>query len=305
MGLLDDIISGRVETTGVSRQIEQEVIELNRKKADGEQEMKLRQQMGEEVGDLWVSESRRLGLPYDCFAEWEVEMVQKAVSAKDDLKGTLRLLTCAQDYEMRNQKYDKDNPVHSFNKQHCHYWVDILCQRAKEGSIYARAAVISQYSLIAINPTISERIKELTGEEQAEYRRDVVNQANRRNPQAIVAFTFFNVIGGDDMQEKRREMFRLAGELGSSEGYDQLFEMTESRWSSEEGFMIARAAAECDDGEIAYEYMDRLGDAYWYADDWIKEQDKQTALYWYQRAARGGYTSSIRTLEMLKSNGEI
>ena len=43
------------------------------------------------------------GFPYDCFFEWEYEMVEKAINAKPTLEETLDVIHCAIDYIMNNR----------------------------------------------------------------------------------------------------------------------------------------------------------------------------------------------------------
>jgi len=76
-------------------------------------------------------------------------------------------------------------------------------------------------------------------------------------------------------------------------------------WNAEEGFKYAVAAAECNDGEKAYFFQEKIGDAYYYGDGWNIDIDKAEGLRWYKRSAANGYGGAIRTLEMLQRNGEI
>lgn len=305
MGLLDKIFGGNSDKGNVSTEINESVESYYSKQNDSEKEMQLRKQAGEDVEDWCISESRRKGLPYDCFSDLEIEIVEEANGALDNLKGTLRLLTCAQYYLQNNEKLDSDNLLRNFNIQHALLWIDRLCDRAEKGSIYARSAVVSDYFVIINNPEIYNRIEAIVGDSKEEYRQIIMEQIDQNNPHAMLGYAFFMLFGNENLADEKKKFLRRAGELGLSEAYDQLLFSVDDHWNSQEGFEIVLAAAECDDGDVAYQYQDRLGDAYWYAENWIKEQDKERALYWYRRAAQNGYKTSISTLEMLKNNGEI
>lgn len=306
MGLLDKIYTGDYDKSGsLSSKIEQDVQNLRQKQQASEQELQLRRQLGQEVDTWSIQESRKKGLPYECFFDWEVEMVEKGITAKDNLKGTLQHLTCAQDYLVRNSALEAGHPLRDINIQHSLYWIDRLYERAEQGSIYAQAALTGQHHIVKVYSEIASRIDELLGTKKDDYLRNVIEGVNANDPKAMLAYAYFHMIGKDVDEEKKKQLYQKAGKLGLSEAYERLFYLTKDRWESQEGFEIALAAAECDDGETAYDFQEELGDAYWYSENWGKQQDKVEALYWYQKAANNGFRGAISTLDMLEHNGEI
>ena len=136
------------------------------------------------------------------------------------------------------------------------------------------------------------------------YSDEIRSACESNDKVAMVACAFF-LMNGSEFENKRRELYLKAGQLGSSEAYGQLFFAVKNHWSSEEGFKYAVAAAECNDGEKAYFFQEKIGDAYYYGDSWNISVDKTEGLRWYKRSAANGYRGAIRTLEMLQRNGEL
>lgn len=303
MGILDKILKNQITNNGISQKINKETDKIKTRAMDTERELELRIAAGEDVQEYYVTESRYKKLPYDCFFDWEIEMVEKALDAKDTLQSTLNLIFCAIDY-VRDNKVSNDNPLKSFNLSHSKIWIEELVQRAEKGYLCAKAAFWGKN--FDPFPELKEMLFEYVDDvKKNEYLSDVKKACENSNRDVMTAYAFF-LLRGEENKEEQREMYMKAGKLGSSEAYHELFfDCQNDRWNSEEGFQYAKAAAECDDGPYAYSFQDKLGDAYYYGDGWNVEIDKKQAVYWYRRAANNGYNISIETLKRLEKNGEL
>lgn len=272
--------------------------EENRVYRECDKELALRKEAGQEVEHWCITESRNRGLPYDCFFEWELKMVQKAWNADNSLQGILDIISCARDYVLHNNALQEVDPLIEFNKNHAKVWINKLCSLATCGNIYAQAAIGGNYFDIKF-PEMLGLFNECGCNDREAYGKTVESAAMRKNPEAMVAYAFFCLC--DESQQKMREAINhAAGDLGSSEGYSQYFFSLENHWNSEEGLEMAIKIAECDDSSTAYDFQDKLGDAYYYGDGWGLDVDKEKGLYWYERAAANGNESAISTLRRLR-----
>lgn len=263
-----------------------------------ETELILRKEAGQEIEYWCIDESRNEGLPYDCFFEWELKMVEKAQNADNSLQGILDIISCARDYILHNQALQEASSLIEFNKNHAKVWINKLCSLATCGNIYAQAAIGGNYFDLKF-PEMLDIFNECGSNDRETYRKNVESAAMRKNPEAMVAYAFFCLC--DESQKEMREAINQAGgSLGSSEGYSQYFFSLENHWESKEGLEIAFKIAECDDGPTAYDFQDKLGDAYYYGDGWGLDVDKEKGLYWYERAAANGNESAISTLRRLR-----
>ena len=303
MGFLNKILGGVKKEDGLTSQIDERAKVIHQRDVDSEKERAERIRLGQDIELYYISESRRNGFPYDCFFEWEYEMVERAICADETLEGTLEIITCARDYIMHNREINNSNDLKRFNLNHSRIWIENLLSRAQKGSCYAKAAVSSKY--FEDFPEIDEMISEIIDEDtKRKYCHEVKTKCEINDKEALVATAFFLMIGKENESE-RHALYLKAGELGSSEAYYKLFFGIQDCWNSEEGLKYVVAGAECDDGECAYFFQDKLGDAYYYGGNWNMNVNKTKGLYWYRKAASSGYKSSIRTLEMLERNGEI
>lgn len=293
MGLLD-LLFAKNSSTDVNATKKED----NEAYKESEEELMLRKEDGQEIEYWCIDESRNERLPYDCFFEWELKMVEKAQNADNSLQGILDIILCARDYILHNQELQDANPLIEFNKNHAKVWINKLCSLAACGSIYAQAAIGGNYLDIKF-PEMPDIFNECGCNDRETYRKNVESSTMRKNPDAMVAYAFFCLC--DESQKEQREAINQeAGNLGSSEGYSQYFFSLENHWESKEGLEIAFKIAECDDGPTAYDFQDKLGDAYYYGDGWGLDVDKQKGLYWYERAAANGNKSAISTLRRLR-----
>ena len=277
----------------------------NKPKDDSMIEFQLRQQAGQSVMSWCIDASKVKGLPYICFFDWEVDMVEKAMNADDSLYGNIDVLLCINEYMSQNDNLAENNPIAQFNKNHAYYWTYEICRRAAAGSIYAQSAVYSNYFPIARHPEVQQWIFSILGDRGEEFGNNIKNRIDNNDPSAILAYAFFILFGDEANEELRNNMFFQAGQLGLSEGYHQ-FIFTLQNWnSSPEGFRVAQLAAECDDGKFAYDFQYRLGMAYWYGEGWVNTPDKELGLYWFNKAASNGDRAAVAMLDMLRKNGEI
>ena len=303
MGFLEKILRGEKNENGITNKIDIETQAINKRLFDAEKEKNERIRLGQEIESYYIGESRRNGFPYDCFFEWEYEMVERAMHADETLDGTMEIVMCARDYIMHNRELDDSSDLKKFNVSHSKIWIEELLSRARKGSYYAKAAVSGRY--FADFPEIDEMISgEVNSDIKQSYQDEVKAACAVNDKSALVACAYFLMIGKEN-ENARKELYLKAGQLGSSEAYYKLFFSVKNCWNSVEGLKYVVAGAECDDGEKAYEFQDKLGDAYYYGDGWNLDVDKSIGIYWYKRAAANGYASSVRTLEMLQSKGEI
>ena len=304
MVFLDKILNGTKKESGINSELNKVAQNKNQRLIDGEEERRERIRLGQDIETYYIGESRRNGFPYDCFFDWEYEMVERAINAKQTLAGTLDVIECAKDYIINNRDLKIETQLKKFNLEHAKVWIELLISMARNGSSYAKAAISGNYFKKGLFPLpeIEELICEIIDEDTKKMYFDEVQFACETNDKAaMVAYAFFVMFGGE-YENERRELYLKAGQLGSSEAYYQLFFTVNDPWNSEEGFKYAVAAAECDDGEQAYFFQGRIGEAYYYGDGWNISIDKAEGLRWYRRAAANGYVLAIRTLEMLKEN---
>lgn len=274
----------------------EEYVETNK---ECDKELMMRKAAGQEIEYWCIDESRNERLPYDCFFEWELKMVEKAQSADNSLQGILDIISCARDYILHNQELQEANPLIEFNKSHAKVWINKLCYLATSGNIYAQAAIGGNYFDIKF-PEMLDIFNEYNSNDREIYKKTVESATMRKNPDAMVAYAFFCLC--DESQKEMREAINHeVGNLGSSEGYSQYFFSLVNHWDSKEGLEIALKIAECDDGPTAYDFQDKLGDAYYYGDGWGLDVDKEKGLYWYERAAANGNDSAISTLKRLNN----
>lgn len=303
MGFLDKILNGTKKESGITDELNKVAQNKNQRLIDGEEEKEERMRLGQDIEPYYIGESRRNGFPYDCFFEWEYEMVETGLNAKDTLDGTLRIIQCAREYALANEKLDANTRLKFFNKNHSKFWVEKLIEKANAGSVFAKAAFSGKN--FDSTPELLEMVNNMVDETvKAAYLEDVIQACNCDNSKAILAYAFF-MLRDEENRDKQKNMYLKAGQLGSSEAYNELFFSVKNHWNAEEGFKYAVAAAECNDGEKAYFFQGKIGDAYYYGDGWNIDIDKAEGLRWYKRSAANGYGGAIRTLEMLQRNGEI
>lgn len=303
MGFLDKILSGSKKENSITSDLNRVAQNKNQRFIDGEEEKEERILLGQDVETYYIGESRRNGFPYDCFFEWEYEMVEAGLNAKDNLEGILKIIQCAREYALANQKLENNERLKGYNSNHSKFWIEMLIEKANAGSVYAKAAFSGKN--FNSTPDLLEMIKGMVDESAiASYLEDVIKECNCDNSKALVAYAFFMLRGEED-KERQKSMYLKAGQLGSSEAYNELFFSVNNHWNAEEGFKYAVAAANCDDGEKAYFFQEKIGDAYYYGDGWNISIDKAEGLKWYKRSAENGYGGAIRTLEMLQRNGEL
>ena len=118
----DKILNGTKKESGITDELNKVAQNKNQRLIDGEEEKEERMRLGQDIEPYYIGESRRNGFPYDCFFEWEYEMVETGLNAKDTLDGTLRIIQCAREYALANEKLDANTRLKFFNKNHSKFW---------------------------------------------------------------------------------------------------------------------------------------------------------------------------------------
>ena len=272
---------------------------------DLEKEYALRASEGEDVQKWCESASVVKKLPYICFLDWEIDSVEKAMNAQDDLEGTISLLLAAVGYLDRSEKYTQNSPLIAINRAHAKVWIDELCNRADKGSIYACAAVYSNYFPIRDYPEIRKMIAENLGDRKDEFKLKIDLEVRNKNPHAILAYAWFELFGDEEKAELRKTMFYHAGQLGLADGYDKYI-FTMKNWStSPEAFEAALLAAKLNNSPRSYEYQYRIGQNYWFGEGYVSTPNKEEGLKWLNLSASNGDESAKYLLDILRNSGEI
>lgn len=304
MGFLSKILNGTEKQGGITSQINDNAQKSNQRIQRSEEEKEERIRQGQHIEPYCIFDSRKNGFPYDCFTETEYESVKEAMEADaGTVDGTLRIIACAREYIFRNRDSKTAESLKKFNLEHSKVWIEKLFDSARQGSCYAKAALVGGY--FESFPEIEEIIANLIPGDIRQSFYDEVKAACEAGSKAeMVAYPLF-LLSGENRKDERKQIYLKAAEAGSGDAYYELFFACDDHWNSEEGLEYVFAGAECDDGERAFFFQDKLGDAYFYGDGWNIKQDKEKGLYWYKRAAANGYRTSIRTLELLRESNQI
>lgn len=307
MGFLDKLFSGNIDKGDVSKQIDNEVVRYENRIEESDRELRIRESLGQDIDAWCITESREVGIPFDCFFEWELDAMKRCMKPQHSANTTFEQVISLWSYLC---SYDKEvDELKPFNNKKARVIALEMGQRADNGDLYASAVLGSDYMSRRYPdyPEVQALLDEVVGERKTNYRSIIETAFANNNTKAMVAYALF-VIGNatEEAKNKSKEILYRAGQLGSSEAYYRLYFDIPNHHSSDEGFKVALAAAECDDGPDAYWFQEKIGDAYYYGDGWdCVSEDKPKGVEWYRRAASNGYASAITTLQMLERNGEI
>lgn len=304
MGFLSKILNSTEKQGGITSKINDNAQRANQRIQRSEEEKEERIRQGEHIESYCILNSRINGFPYDCFTDTEYESVKEAMEADAaTIDGAVRITLCAREYIFRNRDSETAESLKKFNLEHSKVWIEKLFDSARQGSCYAKAALAGGY--FESFPEIEEIIANLIpGDIRQSFYDEVKADCEAGSKAEMVAYAVF-LLSGDDKKDERKQICLKAAQAGSGDAYYELFFASGDHWSSEEGLEYVFAGAECDDGERAFFFQDKLGDAYFYGEGWNIKQDKEKGLYWYKRAAANGYEISIRTLELLRESNQI
>ena len=262
----------------------------------------LREQYGENAEEWCVAASQTKRLPYICYSEAEVSSVEKAMNAGDNLQGTKDVMLAAGRYMQLNEMKDAGNPLIEINKNRAKIWIDEICRRASQGSLYAQAIVYSEWPFVRNYADIQEMIFENLGDRGEEFSTNIVNEINNNNPDAMLAYACFLLFDDDEREEERKQLLLQAGKLGLVEGYVEYHYSLgyNEMWSSPEGLRIATLIALLDNCPTSYEYQTKLGVDYWFGEGFVDEPNKELGYTLLCLAAKNGDSTAVSILNSLK-----